>query len=178
MKNLLFGLLLTLMASACVTLNYEAPQPVNASDLTTIPHPLQGYYLDENNDTLLVNDSGFEYRSEMSPMAHVSGLSDTLALRPYKGCYAVNIADEEGWLVYLICRETNGDLLLYSVDVENEEVVQKLKDITKVTTVTDNSGNISAYRIHPTEQEFNKMFDAGLFEKLGWFKRIVPFDDK
>ena len=178
MKNLFFGIVLALAASACVNLAYETPQPVNESNLGAIPYQLQGIYLDEDSDTLVVNEQGFEYRSEFSPVADVAGLSDTLILRQYKGCYSLNIANEDSWLVYLICRETNGDLLLYGIDVEEEAVVEKLKDITKVITETDDSGQVTTYRINPTEEEFNRMFKEGLFEKAGRFKRIVPEDDK
>jgi hypothetical protein len=178
MKNLFFGIILAIAASSCVTLEYENPQPADAADLSSIPYQLQGTYLDEDNDTLLVDEHGFAYRSEMSPVASEAGLSDTLILRPYKGCYSVNIAGDNGWLVYLICRETNGDLLLYGIDVEEEAVRDKLKSITKVVAETDDSGNVTAYRINPTEKEFDQMFEAGLFEKGGKFRRIVPEDDK
>ncbi len=177
MKNLLLGFILAISASACVTLEYQTPQPSNMANLDDIPYQMQGYYLDGNGDTLIVRENAFEYRSELAPVTKAA-LSDTLILRPYKGCYSVNIAGDNGWLVYLICRETNGDLLLYGIDVEEEAVVEKLKEITKVVAETDDSGNVTTYRINPTEKEFDQMFEAGLFEKGGKFRRIVPEDDK
>lgn len=178
MKNLFFGFILTIAASACVTLQYQTPQPVGEANFNTLPYPLQGVYLDEDNDTLIVSAQGYTYRSEVSPMANEAGLSDTLKIILYKGCYSVNIANEDGWLVYLVCRETNGDLLLYGIDVEEEAVIKQLKSFTKVVTETDDSGNVTTYHINPSAKEFDQMYDAGMFEKAARFRRVVPEDDK
>ena len=178
MKNLLLAILLAFTAGACVTLEYQTPQPLNETNLNSIPYFLQGYYLDENNDTLVVTDLGFQYQSEASPLSSEAYLSDTLIVRPFKNCYTTNIAIESSWLVYLICRQTNGDLLLYTIDVEKEDVVEQLKSITKVITETDDSGQVSSYLINPSEKEFNQLYESGLFEKSIHFRRIVPEDDK
>ena len=96
-------------------------------------------------------------------------LSDSLVLKYYRGYYFLNINTNTNpeWLLRVIKRERNGDLVYMNLEGENSDFsvfIKKLSSEVKVDSVEIRDGKL--YRIDPTPQQLISLIDKGYFKKI------------
>lgn len=90
-------------------------------------------------------------------------VSDTFFIKEFQNQYFVNIKEKEFWSVFMVSQLKNKDLILkmpFHSDEEFEIILPKLQAITNLEEIKDQT-----YLAKPTEKEFLKMIEAGLFDE-------------
>lgn len=166
MKQFIPVILLCLIA--CKEISFQQAQPTGIRALTNIPGKLRGKYLlvDPNSpatDTLFVESVG--YRVGHNPKEK-NILGDSIVLKSYKGYYFLSINGNPEWFLRVIKREHNGDLLLMSLEQEQNDfgmLVKKLSGTIRVDSVQ--LKNEKLYQINPTPKQLVRLIDKGFFTK-------------
>jgi hypothetical protein len=162
-------LLISLLIGACNEISFREPQPKGKESLTKIPIELQGSYLMKDDDgktrdTLII-----------SPLGYIAGhnpdekmlLSDSLVLRTYKGYYFINLNSRPEWVLRVLQRQKNGDLLFLALDRDNKTTFnQLLKKLSTEIEIDSSSVNESMiYQIDPTPKQLVSFIKKGYFKK-------------
>lgn len=167
MKKIIPVIFLCLVA--CKEISFKQPQPKGVRALTNIPDELRGKYLlvDPNTptpDTLFVETAG--YRVGHNPKEK-NILGDSIVLKNFKGYYFLNINGRPEWLLRVIRRESNGDLIYMSLEQEQNDFgnfIQKLSSVINVDSVQLKDEKL--YQIDPTPKELVSLIDNGYFKKI------------
>lgn len=161
---------------SCDQVIFPEPQPPRTNAFIEIPHELQGIWLDQNNDTLLVNQHSFFYRSEDFPITDPKYLSDSAVMKNYKGKYFYNrlirIDDNDYWLVYIIDLSDSGETMVLSAmdpgDIVRlarlQEITSKLRDIE--------TEEAEYYLFAPKRKHYKKIISDTIFSEMISFMKI------
>lgn len=176
MKRLLFLCCLSVAIFSCKEISYKAPQPSGKAALKTVPAELHGMYLlsddkETSKDTLIISASGYHGVSDRDE----SPLGDSLVLKYYKGYYFLSINENPEWLLRIVKRQPNGDLIYFSMDTDEKKFNQLLKDLTKETTVDSVvvKGE-KLYQIDPSPRKLMKLIKKGYFKQASVMKKMNP----
>jgi len=175
MKRCLPILVVLFLISACDQVVFPEPQPRKIKSLIEIPVKLQGLYLDQDLDTLYVDDQSFSYFSdEYSSMKNVY-LSDSSVLKIYKDHYFYNspvlLEGEQFWLTYILAMNEDGSGFdLYAMDPGDVVKLAKLQEIT--SKVRDIEGEQSYYVFEPKKKDYKKIISDTIFTKMISFKKL------
>lgn len=150
----------TVLLSSCAKLSYEHPMPGQSRNLKEIPEEFRGFYaqIEDEKSTLEVTEKQFMTAET------TASLGDDFVLRPFQKYLVVNLRDEDGWVVYLAEKTESGNIRLYHTNIAEDEIAQKLGNITKIETFYDENGELEKIKINPTDQEFKLMVESDLFE--------------
>ena len=174
----LYVILLVLCLVSCKEISFKEPQPKGRKPLTVIPKELQGKYLTFNDDgeiskdTVVVHSKGYRFvYFEKSENAVASAfdegaLGDSLILKSYKGYYFLNSNENPEWILRVIKREKNGDLLYMAPEQEDVDFQSYLKKLsTEIHIDSMQVNNATLYQIDPTPQQLVRLIDKGYFSK-------------
>ena len=97
-----------------------------------------------------------------------------LILKKSDDYYIVSTKDSNVWEVAVIkLKGSKLSVYIIGYDKKNEvELINKLKEITKVIEIRDSEGKIVKYLINPTQEEFQLLFDKKIFSKIMEYKKI------
>ncbi len=183
MKNILSFLVLVLIVSSCTTVSFVKPMPLAGEELSEFPAEFLGEFLDANTkDTIKVTKQSFSLGNDMD-----FTIGDKAKLKTYEDYYILSLKsdkeNENNWGVFPFKIE-NGNIVVYFIVMENDDKTeasskkfkdQKVKDLNSVTlvkTTFDRKNNIDNYIINPTDDEFKKLFEIGLFQKTYKFEPV------
>lgn len=166
-----FICLILLCLFACKEISFQQPQPKGKKTLYKIPAKLRGEYLLSDpgspaKDTLFVAFDGYCIGHDPKEKRI---LSDSLVLKYYRGYYFLNINTNTNpeWLLRVIKRERNGDLVYMNLEEENNDFsafIKKLSSEVRVDSVEMRDGKL--YQIDPTPQRLISLIDKGYFKKI------------
>lgn len=174
-KNIvLFFLFFSLIVfiSSCVEVKFEQPQPAGIKAEKIFPVDLQGTYIDENNDTLIINDVTYRFGNGKTIFGGGGELSENLILKKYKKYYFLSEKNDSLWNIIVVKLKNKNDLKVFIIDGENKEKIEELKKITNVKERYKSEGEIDYYIINPDKKELKKMLRKKIFTEIGTFKKI------
>lgn len=175
MKYLFFAPILLSIIS-CSTVQFESSQPKGAEELSEFPKDLIGEFISKDRDTLLININSFQVKeSSIFGQGKVNMLNQNeLILKKSNDYYVVSTKDSNVWEVAVIkLKGSKLSVYIIGYDKKNEvELINKLKEITKVIEIRDSEGKIVKYLINPTQEEFQLLFDKKIFSKIMEYKKI------
>lgn len=124
-----------------------------------------------SKDTLIISASGYHGVSDRDE----SPLGDSLVLKYYKGYYFLSINENPEWLLRIMKRQPNGDLIYFSMDTDEKKFNQLLKDLAKETTVDSVvvKGE-KLYQIDPSPRKLMKLIKKGYFKQASVMKKMNP----
>ena len=171
---ILFFLFFSLIVfiSSCVEVKFEQPQPAGIEAEKIFPADLQGTYIDENNDTLIINDVTYKFGNKKTIFGGGRELSENLILKKYNKYYFLSEKNDTTWNIIVIKLKSKKDLKIFMIDGENKEKIEELKKITTVKELFDNNGEINGYIINPDKKELKKMLRKKIFTEIGTFKKF------
>lgn len=119
MKNILVLLFWSALLYSCKEVSFPQAQPAGITALKEVPAELRGVYqvrdrkTGELGDTLIIEAWGYRAKDKDQKDWLTNGsLSDTLVLKTYQNYYFVNFKTNNQWVLRVIQREANGNLLL------------------------------------------------------------------
>ena len=176
MKKTLILLSLLLLLASCEEVVYPEPQPPRVRALKEIPDQLQGVYLDESLDTLVIGRHSFIYHLEPLFDVEEEFLSDSNVLKSYKGKYfyskRIMVEEKTYWLTYLLDQDgSTGNIDAYTMSAEDVVKMAMLQEIT--SKVADlGPDNDKYYLFAPKKRHYKKIIRDSVFSKLATFSKI------
>lgn len=171
MKNIFIILLVVMSLTSCVEVLFEHPQPIGVKEKKQFPKSLQGMYIQDEKDTLLITQ--FEIQEMSGKQDPDMILSSDLILKKYKGLYYLNVKNENNlWEVGIINVKENGALNVRYIDGNKKDKVERLKQLVKITTFLNDEGEEGYYLINPTKKQLVWLLGNNIFENLGEFRKI------
>jgi hypothetical protein len=167
-------LLLLLISTACNEISFKEPQPHGKKFLKAVPAELHGKYFikDEDGtakDTLIISAEG--YIVGHNPNEKVL-LSDSLVLKYYNGYYFVNMNRDPEWILRVVKRENNGDLLFMSLEDKERNFNSFLKRLSaEIKIDSTDVKEKKLYQIDPTPKELISLIKNGYFKQIE-FKKV------
>lgn len=163
-----------LVLYGCKEITYKNPQPKGKKSLSEIPENLRGSYLmasetENTQDTVIVDSKGYMIASDRKRKV----LGDSLVLKSYKGYYFVNINERPEWLLRIVTREPNGDLIFMSMDTnENrfQALLRKLAGEVSIDSLEINGEKL--YQIDPTPRQMLKLIKGGYFSEISRMQKL------
>ncbi len=172
MKKLAIYMFLLTLISSCVEVIFEQAQPIETESVKTFPKTIQGKYIDDNNDTLIIEKISYRYGNEKDIFHIKSQLSDNIILKIHGNYYFLNEKSDTLWNLIVLELQNDNKLLILTIFGDEQEKIEKLKKITNVKEVYDSDGEIDCYIVNPTKSELEKMLKKKVFTEFGVFKRI------
>lgn len=151
--------------SSCHDVQFTSPQPAWVQkNETTFPKNLRGNYTCHEL-TLKITEKEIMDNKNSHDIYFI--LSDSVLLRKYDNYYFLNLfqgtGDQRTWSI-IMAKEEEKKVLYYRLKLDNSEMINRLKEITKVQITLDSiTGEISDCLINPTPDEFRKMIAGNLF---------------
>ena len=103
-RNFLFLAFIFLSLSlffSCKFVLFTSPQPLKAYDIYRIPEEKSGYYVDDQNDTLLiVYPDSIQFNFMFQRLITFNLDDPTVILRKKGHWYVLNVKDSAGWYVF------------------------------------------------------------------------------
>jgi len=124
-----------------------------------------------SKDTLIISASGYRIVSDRKE----SPLGDSLVLKYHKGYYFLSINENPEWLLRVVKRQPNGDLAYFSMDNDEKNFNQLLRNLTKETTVDSIiiKGE-KLYQINPSAHKLMKLIKKGYFKQALIMRKMNP----
>jgi hypothetical protein len=166
-KYPLFLILLFLVG--CKEISFREPQPKGKDSLTKVPAALHGSYLirDDNGtpkDTLSIDANGYKVGHNPNEKAV---LSDSLVLKLYKGYYFVNLNERPEWVLRVLRKQKNGDLLFMAMESDDKRsfnlLMTSLSKEIKIDSTEVNGSML--YQIDPNPKQLVSLITKGYFKK-------------
>lgn len=171
MKNIIIAVLVLMSMASCVEVLFDQPQPAGVKALKRIPKVLQGIYISDEKDTLLITASefmGFENDEDST-----SALSTNLVIKKYKKYYFISRKyDTNLWEVAFIKKAKNGNLKFKFIDGDDEEKMKMLQQYIDVEIKFNKKGEIDFYTINPTKKELYELVGKEIFSELEELKKL------
>lgn len=160
-------ILVLISLSACTEVSFPTHQPKGEKILLEFPKEIQGQYItsgsDSLRDTLVIDRTSYRFLSEerLATKDWLSNatLSDSLVLKKYKGLYFINFREKDQWLLRVIKRESNGDLIFRMLAVggtRKDKFLFELQQELPVEVVELANGD-QYFRIDPTPKKLMRL---------------------
>lgn len=165
----LITLFMVFLCVSCKEVYFTESQPAWKKPIRSIPEKFHGVYIElEGSDTLIVNKAGF-FMSDFDGI-----LSDTIQIKKFRKNYLLNMKEDQYgyWLVYMIQLIDEDNIRIATIDGEDEESIEVLKSITSVNTVMKNEDSVDYFVIGPSNKEFKKILNEGLFSSIVIYTRL------
>ena len=174
MKNYIAIITVFITMTSCVEVLFEQAQPIGAKELKEFPKSLQGMYIEStDNDTLVISQYEIQGDRANEEKDSTMIISSNFVLKKYKGHYVVSRKHESGlWEVGFIKPQKDNELHIFTLDGDDKDKMELLKQMVEVETKYDEEGKVGQYILNPTKKELLKILKADVFEKLGEFKKI------
>ncbi|MCE2958297.1 MAG: hypothetical protein ACK5BJ_08045 [Bacteroidota bacterium] len=179
MKNIVVVLFWSALLYSCKEVSFPQAQPAGISALKEVPAELRGVYqvrdrkTGELGDTLIIEAWGYRAKDKDQKDWLTNGsLSDTLVLKTYQNYYFVNFKTNNQWVLRVIQREANGNLLFMNIDIGEEkkekEIIRKLRK--KLSVKEQKYKSDTFYQINPTQEELVALIKEGYFTGIRLLK--------
>lgn len=157
--------LLALMG--CHQVMFVEPQPNFKKDKRGFSRSLQGVYLDESGDSLIIGKDFFS----LDPKKKV-WLSDTFKLRKFHGYWFVNgkSDNDKYWTTVFVKRLKDNSLQVFMLD--HKESISQLKKITPVSQTKKANGQTDDYIINPDRKALKQILDDGILKEPIVFLKV------
>jgi hypothetical protein len=153
--------------AACTEVSFPTHQPKGEPILKEFPKELQGRYatsdVDSLRDTLIIDSHSYRFLSDgregSQDWLNNAILSDSLVLKKYKGLYFVNFREGNQWLLRIVKRESNGNLLFRMMaagGTRKDKFLFELQQELPVEVVELSNGD-QFYRIDPTPKKLMRL---------------------
>ncbi|MFM8912265.1 MAG: hypothetical protein ACKOE6_05000 [Flammeovirgaceae bacterium] len=178
-KNIVVLICWSLLLYSCKEVSFPKAQPAKAAALTEVPAELRGVYqvrdrkTGELGDTLIIEAWGYRAKDKDQKDWLTNGsLSDTLVVKQHQNYYFVNFKTNNQWVLRVIQREADGNLLFMSIDIGEEkkekEVIRKLGKKFGVKELKYKSDTF--YQINPSQEELITLIKEGYFTGIRLLK--------
>jgi hypothetical protein len=172
--KILWTVPLILVLLSCKEISYKNPQPRGKKPLPSVPQDLWGSYLITNDrentkDTLFINATGYMIASDKEQ----EHLGDSLVLKFYKGYYFLSVNENPEWLLRVLRKQSNGDLMYMSMDTEEnnfQALLEKLSKEVDIDSLTLN--NEKLYQIDPSPRQLVRLVKKGFFDEVFRMQKI------
>jgi len=166
---LLIGLL-----SGCSEAQFRQDQPAGISGLEQFPDKLQGDFISDDGDTLIVLQTSYWLKSRKNNSFQVNNadtLSGDFILKKWKRYYVINVREDSLWTVGLLKPDKENNLTLLVLDPENDSLMKAAGQITPVSIFNFEEGNSKLYVFDPSRKAFGKLVKKGFFTPLKVFHK-------
>jgi hypothetical protein len=168
-------LILTILATSCVEISYQEPQPKGIKPLAAVPKKLQGsYQLTENgkvmDDVMVVFKNGYRFKSkDSSEKAEEFLLGDSIVLKYYKGYYFVNNRATYNWHLRIVKRTKKGDLRYFEMENVPEDESSRVAYLNQlqaeVPVIKTEIDGRPQYLIDPSPDKLVELIKKGFFKE-------------
>ena len=137
-----------------------------------IKHRIGDFKYDAEAEDLIIksNPDSTHYIIDYNKI--IFDISESNILKYDKGIYFLNIKNPRDlWNVKILHFSKEGKLLLKELEL-NKEDLEKLKAITEVEVKKDVDGDVTDYKLQPTQKELKEILNSGLFEEGEEFVRV------
>jgi hypothetical protein len=165
--NKIFFVLIVIVTVSCKEISFKEAQPKGKRALTEMPQSLRGKYLlieesGNNKDTLVITRKGYHVTGDSTK----GELGDSLILKKYKGYYFFNDNENPEWLLRVVKREANGDLLYLFMDAGEKPFNQYVHELNKEIQIDSfEVKGKTLYQIDPTPRQLVNLIKKGYFKK-------------
>ena len=176
MKRCLSIVVIFLFLVSCDQVIFPEPQPKKVKPLTEIPQILQGTYIDQNGDSLLVYRDHFIYTDDGLVDPKNIYLSESYVLKEYKEHFyysaVIDLDSGRFWTSYIISLWGNNEGFdLLAMDPGDIVKLAMLQEITsKVDDIED--GDEEYYLYDPKRKHYKKIISDSVFTTMMSFRRI------
>jgi hypothetical protein len=184
MNRGLFTIPLLLFVFSCKEVTFETPQPKDRKALTSMPKNIQGKYLTRteegelSKDTIVITGKGYHFgyydaadRSKKNESYEQGVLSDTMVLKSYKGYYFLSLNENPEWILRVLKREKNGDLLYMALEEKDADFNDFLNKLSvEIRIDSTQNANETLYQIDPSPSELIELIDKGFFTETRLIK--------
>ncbi|MCS6974142.1 MAG: hypothetical protein NZM13_06610 [Cyclobacteriaceae bacterium] len=169
-----------LVCMACTEVSFKEPQPKDIKELSEIPAKLLGVYQTENKGNsygeIEVFSRGYRILKENDQgSSEEYTLSDSLVVKHYKGYYFVNIRDDGVWILRVVKREKNGNLILMEMPALSENAEKRneqLTELRKIAPVIETEVNgMRQFIMEPSPRQLLQLIKKGYFKEQTYLKR-------
>lgn len=174
---------------SCASIVYEQSIPKEQEMISSFPQHYRGVFVDEDNDTLRILSSSFEYGS--GDTAHTM-MQQTLSLgemelKEFKNYYILNIKDDSTYWSVFPMKLIADTLYVYDIDLaglrdnikldisddeKEKKLFERLRHITPTKSIRNDKGELEYYLVNPSKEEFDQLLKEGLYNKTMVFKRV------
>lgn len=183
-RNILIAVFLFLIVLSCKEVTFENPQPKGRKALSSVPRSLQGKYLtlteegELSKDTIVITDRGYYFgyydladRAKKNERYEEGVLSDTMILKSYRGYYFLNFNEKPEWLLRVLKREKNGDLVYMTLEEKETGFTDFLNKLSiEVRIDSTQLEDETLYQIDPTPHKLIELIDKGFFTETKLIK--------
>ncbi len=144
---------------------FDIPQPNGGENLDSVPMALRGTYINNANDTLIVDARSFRLISKKNSFNRVLK-KDMVELRKFKDYLVLNVRENNAWLVYPL--QAFGNVMdVYGFDAEKvagskkmsvDELVDELKKQVEMDEIQE--GDKIRYVLKPEKKTFEKLLQG------------------
>ena len=172
----LLGIMISIIITACTTVEFESSVPKNTDLLYEFPENLLGTYLNKDNDTLQIDRYEFSYGNKKSIFFHInrSLKSEEIELKRFDDNYILNLKEEKSWNIIPFIYDKD-KISIYYIGIEKDMekvIVDKIKGITSIREIKNKDGKVDKYIINPTNKELEKMFEEKVFSEILVFEKL------
>ncbi len=183
MKRFIFLSFISFLLTSCSTVVFEKAMPAKGKQLKTFPKEMQGVYLTPDSTKLEITaTTAKEIKETNTPTISLIDidLAQKDVLKKKDNIYYLNMEDN-GMYFVIMFEHFDNKLEVYSIVLDEkktgkseEEIIKEIKKITKVKAhkQEDALGNSTVYILNPSQKEFEKLIQQGLFVKLGTMTKI------
>ena len=177
MKKIVLSISLIYLLLSCTEIKFEQPQPKRIKNLELIPEKIQGEYLLDKKDTIKISSEQILIlKDSLGLEDEVYKLSDVFKVRYWKKTYFLNIKEKEDsvWTVIFIQKNKNQTLSMgfLSFEEKDTESIEKIKSITKLKEVMNESESLDYYLANPSRCELKKLMKQANFHELISLEKI------
>lgn len=175
LTNKLLLLLCALVLVSCLEVKFTESQPTHIAALKEFPNDLNGQYINQDGDTLMLNGIHFALvnrESKCTRLYEHDSLSETMQLKKWNQYYFLNIYEDKLWTVAFIQLENESDLRVSLIDAESEDVLEELSHLIKIDTLLSDDGEIICYVIEPDTVVLQQMISNQIFSDDYLFQKI------
>ena len=172
MKIFIVIILALLLLVSCTEIKFEVAQPRGIKALDIFPESIQGRYLIDKNDTLVVNTDSFIFLSDSSTK-QVYKLSNSLVLKQWKKSYFINLKADKAtyWSVIFITKNKAKKMSIGMLNFSDKNR-NKINKITSVKIIKDKDSTSQEYVINPSRRELKKILNNSSFLELGFLQKL------
>ena len=107
--------------ASCNVVRFAEPQPAGVKNLGKLPTEVNGMFVGNDNDTLIVSMGWFSFKSTKGNTNINMKLGDSTVVRQYKNYIFLSSREDNGWNV-VVAEPKEGDrLTIYMLYVENSD---------------------------------------------------------
>ena len=188
-RTLTTAIISIMLMYSCASVVFEQSIPKEHEMISSFPQHYRGTFVDENNDTLRILSTSFEYGNRdtsQTIMRKMLSAGDT-ELKEFKNYYILNIKDDSTYWTVLPMQLLDDELHVLDIDlaalrdsihldipdVDKEQMLyERLQNITNTKPIRNDKGEIEYYLIDPSKAEFDQLLKEGLYNKTMIFKKV------